>query len=62
MKQIINVRYCDHCGHKAPQKVVYHNNYVGDFYEEQDGSETPLYFGKVFLAECQTCFKFSLFD
>lgn len=48
------IRYCVHCGHGSPQKIVHEKDYISDWVE-MDGDEVPLMHGIYYVSMCVTC-------
>lgn len=54
-KAIRNVAFCPHCGNKAPQKLVYSNQYLSYGFDMQGNKTADDMPAAYFVAECETC-------
>jgi len=62
MEKIESIKYCLHCGNKAPQKIVFLKEFISDYAEDNNGEEIPILFGVDYILECQTCSRLSLYE
>jgi predicted nucleic-acid-binding Zn-ribbon protein len=61
MEAIRNVSFCPHCGNKAPQELIYVQNYILEELGEKRDSIVDAIEGVYFVAVCETCKRILLY-